>query len=270
MLCSLDSQDEIDVNMTMNNCLRLELDWFTWQWLKNVFTEYYFFVSIRGIVTIVGLTGSKSQARIFEIAYYCIKFLFEAGQGIFIYIRVRLNYILGTLLDRDATHNDEYVGNEIKKNYKLFFGSCAIMNFILASLLMGGLAAYNKIVIHSERANLGSYSTFIIITFFLYPFIPFVNGIMRTLNYKYFMIIYHTIVSLNALLFACYFFAIKKFNDTRVGLEIYEGSELKYIFVIIAIELTLRIIVYSIMIFIRKWNNKNHLYKPLASELVKR
>jgi hypothetical protein len=108
----------VGINMSFNEseqkefcelkyCIRLEMDWFTWEFLKNSFTEYYSAVLKTIIVTIVALTGSKMQIATFDDLYFAFKILLCVSYGFWVYPRVKINTINGTYLQYKKDPNPQ-------------------------------------------------------------------------------------------------------------------------------------------------------------------
>lgn len=245
------TKEEREDHCQLLYCVRLELDWFTWEWMKNCFTEYYFAILRQVVVFIVSLTGSHGQIAAFADLQLAMKIMISISYGFYVYPRTKINIINGMYLTHDTDPNPK-VNNGLDF-FKQLFKALSIIAGVL-SIIMCGVCYLISNTLGSEVE--AGWIISVIFLFglcsFLFMFVPFMHGTLRSLDHKYMLIIYNTIVPLILLPYICYVLTIK--NDFA----------LFGVFCCLGGELVLRITVYYFVILNSDWKEKYNYLKEIV------
>jgi hypothetical protein len=120
---------------SLKYCIRLELDWFTWEFIKNCFTHYYSPVITRIMIFIVSLTGSDRQINAYGDMDIAMRILVSISFGFYVYPRTKINIINGMYLTHRTDPNPK-VNNGLDF-FKTLFKSLAIVAAILSVIMCG-------------------------------------------------------------------------------------------------------------------------------------
>lgn len=245
------TKEEREKHVKLLYCVRLELDWFTWEWFKNSFTVYYFPIVRAFTVYIVSLTGSASQIAVFGDMEMAMQCLFIISYGFYVYPRTKINIINGMYLTHEKDPNPK-VNNGLDF-FKQLFKSFGIIAFVL-SIIMCGVCF---LVSYTLREEVGQQWIFSVILLFgiaslLFMYVPLTDGTLRSLDHKYLLIIYNTIMPLIVLPYACYMVAIE-FDYALFG-----------VFLCISVELLIRVALYYVVVVNSDWKDKYCFLKEIA------
>lgn len=265
-------------------CPRKKILTYTWEFLKNSFTELYFPVLIQVMFLIVKISCTEVE-NIYYISFFkTMRFTIFVTYGFYIWPRTKINYELG----KNIYVKDNAKKRQVKGDY---FWLIVKMNLIIFALftifgIIFSIVMAKKAVKH-YRSELkeGAYEEEISSAIYIYCFfiiyiflnVPFISGCMRSINMKYILIIYNTLAPYFILPFLYYLkFMKKKATDIFKPKKLMEGFlnpvdslssnesglTLKIIYLYMMLELIFRIFFYLSFLWLK--NN----YDDVGDDLV--
>lgn len=264
------SERERKLYTTPRLCPRRKLFNFSWEFIKNAFTEIYFPVFIQVMFLIVKIVCSETENIVYMSMFKTMRFVIFLGYGFYIWPRTLINYELGKNL---------YVRNTDEKrdvSWRYFF-TVMKMNAVIYAIIALIMIIFNSIM---AKRSLDSYrsehefgdqddvpfSTYIYGSLVIYVFlnIPFIAGCMRSINMKYFLICYNSLVPYFILPFIFYMKFMKRkitslkpskllkdFLSPASSDDNQEPLTLNTIFFFIFLELVIRVLFYLGFLWIK-------------------
>lgn len=213
--------------------------WYICQFIKNSFTEYHFWIVIELSFFTLTLVGSKKQIKAYSILVHFLNAFIAISYGLYVYPRTKLNFLIGK-------------GKRMKAKQALFDFVSAytvigiILNIIfyyLFQLLFSHFVEDSMILSWLQK----SLFWFCLVSF-MYMCLPLVNGGLRSIDKKIYLVISNT------------FFSIILLPAGVYWLSITNGLEVIGIFIMMILEVGLRIGVHYFTSMVADWNRFKSIY----------
>lgn len=282
--------------LTKRICPRRGFIMFSWDFIKNAFTELYFPIFVQVMFLIVRITCSEVENIAYMSLFKSMRFFVFIGYGFYIYPRGKINYTVGETLYTKKTPEEiqedllndktDHVYLKSKNDVREFFYKILKINLVTFACITILMIPINYIFVtnsietyrtshHYGEQKHPDFSLYLMssIAAFFYLNIPFIAGCMRSINMKYFLISYNSIVPYFILPFIFYMKfmnrQITSLKPSKILMDLIspvsseeegEGSSLGLhtIFAFIAIELAIRVVVYWAMLRIKNSYDNVH------------
>ena len=179
--------------------LRYNRGWYLCQWFKNSFTQYHLYLVIELAIYTIYVIGSQIQVQTISIFFNLLTGFLAVAEGLYIYPRTKLNYLIGKGARTQAK--------------RLIFDY--VSSFVILSLLISIFAYYGLkagfgvfVVDDGLTEHLGKTLIWFVITVFLYNLLPIVNGAMRSIDKKIYLIVCNSLFSVVLLPFGIYWMSV--------------------------------------------------------------
>lgn len=246
------SEQERKDECSLKYCIRLELDWFTWEFFKNIFTEIQNSILKQIVIFVVSLTGSKAQIASFADLSIVLSIMIQISVGFYVYPRSKINTIHGMYVEHRRDPNPQ-VNNGLDF-FKQLFKAISVIGTVISAIMCG------VCVLIAKNLRSEVHSKWIVSIIFLFGFCsmlimytPFLHGVLRSLDHKYFLIVYNSVMSLIVLPIVMY------------KLTISHDFALFGVFAALVGELLIRILVFYFVIVKTNWKNRLNYIKEIAS-----
>jgi Na+-driven multidrug efflux pump len=245
------TEAESKETLEMNHCIRHEIDWFTWEWLKNSFSYLYTPIFRMILLYIVELAGSTSQIDAFYLLMDGNRALVAIAFGFWVSSRCKINKIVGELIGKKDLKPSINRGLE-------YFNAANWSMVIIGGIFGVGMIVFAWFVTKENRiASNPTHVTIVCVLFGIAGLLkmlqPLYEGTLRTLDQKFFLIVFTLMVSLVIMPFPTYKLAIS--NDyALLGL-----------FICVVLEKLLKIVIFRFMIQLTNWKNRDGLVKELVN-----
>lgn len=254
-------------------CPRKKLWKFCWEAIKNSFTELYFPIVIQVMFLIVKIVGSDVENIAYMAMFKSMRALIFVGYGFYIWPRTKINWELG----KNLYVKNEQERKDFSADYFLSIMKMNVFIYGIVSIIMIFFNIFNtNAAINRYRSDfefggevekipisIYIYSSLVV---FIYLNTPFIAGIMRSINMKYFLICYNSFVPYFVLPFIFYMkFMKRKISGitpstlvkdflspaSSEGDDHKDGLTLKDIYFYIFVELCFRVVVYLGFLWIK-------------------
>lgn len=290
-----DEQKERTRYLTKRICPRTGFIKFGWDFIKNSFTQLYFPIFIQVMFLIVRITCSEIENIAYMSLFKSMRFFFFVGYGFYIYPRGKINYTVGKTLYtkkaegeiQDDLYNEkrDFVYEQTKADVRVFFYKILKINVVVFAIITLLMIPINYFVVthsiesyrtshHYGEQKHPDFSLYLMssVAAFFYLNIPYVAGCMRSINMKYFLISYNSVVPYFVLPFIFYMkFMNRKITSLKPSKIIMDlispvsadetgdsDLNLNTIYLYISIELGIRLFVYWGMLRIKNSYDNVH------------
>lgn len=213
--------------------------WYFCQFIKNSFTEYHFWVVIELSFFTLTLVGSQKQIKAYSILIHFLNAFIAVSTGLYVYPRTKVNFLIG----KGKRMKAKQAFFDIVSAYTVIGIVLNICFYFIFDIAFGYLVT-DQIILGWLKKSLFWFC----LVSFMYMCLPLVNGGLRSIDKKIYLVISNT------------FFSIILLPAGVYWLSITNGLELVGIFIMMILEVSLRMSLHYFTAIIADWKKFKVIY----------